>query len=99
MAFHWHGETFQLPEDAQLLGSSAACVHQGFSWKKNALALQFHLETTPASAEALIAHSSADLREAGEYVQSADALRAGAKEHCVNLNRMLVKLLDGWVAV
>ncbi|MEI7851737.1 MAG: gamma-glutamyl-gamma-aminobutyrate hydrolase family protein, partial [Kiritimatiellales bacterium] len=46
MAFHWHGDTFGIPEGAAHLASSAACGNQAFIYKDNVLALQFHLETT-----------------------------------------------------
>lgn len=46
--FHWHGETFDLPPDAELLASSASCRHQAFRMRDNIYGLQFHLEVTPA---------------------------------------------------
>jgi len=44
-AFHWHGETFTLPEGAQWLLSSPFCPHQAFALGKH-LALQCHVEMT-----------------------------------------------------
>lgn len=44
-AFHWHGETFSLPDGAELLLSSAHCAHQAFALGKH-LALQCHIEMT-----------------------------------------------------
>ena len=41
--FHWHGETFSLPEGAQPLFHSRFCRNQGFQMG-NTLALQFHVE-------------------------------------------------------
>ncbi len=41
---HWHGDTFDLPEDVELLASSAAYPHQAFRRGRNILALQFHAE-------------------------------------------------------
>ncbi|MGB1110218.1 MAG: type 1 glutamine amidotransferase [Gammaproteobacteria bacterium] len=45
VCYHWHGETFTLPEGADLLLSSAHCPHQAFSLG-NTLAFQCHLEMT-----------------------------------------------------
>ena len=75
-AFHWHGDTFELPEGAVSLARSEITLHQGFSLGKNALALQFHPEVTEASVEALIVHCGAELQP-GPFVQTAEELRAG----------------------
>ena len=44
LAFHWHGETFDLPAGAVRLASSAGCENQAFQVERNVIALQFHLE-------------------------------------------------------
>lgn len=41
---HWHGDTFDLPDDVELLASSDAYAHQAFRRGPNILALQFHAE-------------------------------------------------------
>lgn len=53
-AFHWHGDTFSIPEDAIRFFSSAACANQAFIYKEQVVGLQFHLETTCDSAAMLI---------------------------------------------
>ena len=45
-AFHWHGETFTLPQGATHLLSSRYCVNQAWAIG-NHLALQCHVEMTP----------------------------------------------------
>ena len=46
-AFHWHGDTYELPEGAVHLARSQLYEQQAFVFA-NAYALQFHLEATPA---------------------------------------------------
>lgn len=42
--FHWHGDTFTLPEGAELMASSAMYPHQAFRFGSRAYGLQFHVE-------------------------------------------------------
>lgn len=42
--FHWHGDTFTLPEGAELLASSQTYVHQAFRFGSHAYGFQFHIE-------------------------------------------------------
>ena len=41
---HWHGDTFTLPDNVELLASSPLYAHQAFRRGNNILALQFHAE-------------------------------------------------------
>jgi GMP synthase-like glutamine amidotransferase len=42
--FHWHGDTFDLPNGAVLLASSKEYPHQAFRFGSCAYGLQFHIE-------------------------------------------------------
>ncbi len=42
--FQWHGDTFEIPDRAVHLATSADCVNQAFRHGDNAYGLQFHLE-------------------------------------------------------
>lgn len=48
---HWHGETFNLPDGAELLACSELYENQAFSYGNNVLALQFHPEVTQRAME------------------------------------------------
>jgi GMP synthase-like glutamine amidotransferase len=74
--FHWHGETFDLPAGAVQLARSAACENQAFQVGPRVIGLQFHLETTPEAARALVAHCPADLQPAAHVQAAADILSA-----------------------
>lgn len=44
--FHWHGETFDIPEGAERLAQSALYPNQAFRYGRHSYAFQFHLEVT-----------------------------------------------------
>ena len=46
--FQWHGDTFHLPEGAELLAVTDACRNQAFRYAGNVYGLQFHLEVDQA---------------------------------------------------
>jgi GMP synthase (glutamine-hydrolysing) len=50
-AFHWHGETFDLPRGATRLAFSALTMNQAFRVGRSAYGLQFHLEVDTAMIE------------------------------------------------
>lgn len=90
--FHWHGDTFEIPSQAVSIGSSQACAHQGFVIDDRIVALQFHLETTLASARALI-ENCADELDGTAYVQSAEEMLA-SQQRFDRINRAMRALLQ-----
>ena len=71
--FHWHSDTFDLPQGATQLAYSKGCQHQAFVYNDNVLGLQFHLESTRESVKQII-ENCADELIAGEYVQTPEEM-------------------------
>src|SRR5262249_18338143 len=86
-AFHWHGETFDLPAGAIQLAKTAAVPNQAFAAGPRVLGLQFHMEATPRSVKDLLDHAADEIGN-GPFEQTPDAIRA-ATSHCESLRPLL----------
>ena len=91
--FHWHGDTFDLPEGATLLASSGACPHQAYLYKEKVLGLQFHFEVTQESLESMLKEGQEELAAGGTYVQDDQTIRSNAGYISDNNQRMF-QILD-----
>jgi len=91
--FHWHGETFNLPDEAVLLASSAACQHQAFQINKHIIGLQCHLETTPEAAQSMLFHCLDELIE-GSYIQTTTQILSASPEQYQTMHIWMDKVLD-----
>jgi GMP synthase-like glutamine amidotransferase len=90
----WHGETFELPPQAQQLARSQACEQQAFQLiGKPVIGLQFHLETTASSLQSLMGNCAEELVVA-PYIQSAESLRATPASQYRLVNEVMAKLLN-----
>jgi GMP synthase-like glutamine amidotransferase len=92
-AFHWHGDTFELPQGAVWIASSAACANQAFTVGRRVLALQFHLETTETGIDRLLRHCASELRPA-PYVQTPESMRADTARFLPSIHAHMERLLD-----
>ncbi|WP_292465680.1 type 1 glutamine amidotransferase [Methanolobus sp.] len=75
IAFQWHGDTYGLPAGARRLFTSEACKEQGFVYKDNVLAVQFHPEVNERCISDLMTNCEADLKDGGPYVQGEAGIR------------------------
>ncbi len=90
--FHWHGETFDLPSEAKLLASSEGCVNQAFQLSSCVIGLQFHLETTPESAQGLVDNCRDELIPS-KYVQTEEEILAVDADNYVSINSLMEDVL------
>ena len=95
LPFHWHGDTFDLPEGAELLASSEACTNQAFLFGQQVIGLQFHLETTADSARDLI-NQCGDEIDGSHFVQTIGRM-LGDPDRFAACNRLMGTLLDRWL--
>lgn len=99
IAFHWHGDTFAIPEGALPIGYSKACKNQGFIFQDKVIGLQFHLESTEKSIHALIENCRDELSEQGNFIQKEDVILELSEVNVQNSNHMMSNLLENWIDI
>jgi GMP synthase (glutamine-hydrolysing) len=72
LVLHWHGDTFDLPERAVLLGSTPVCRHQAFRLGRRQFGLQFHCELERETIATWV-------REDADYVRAANGPDGAAR--------------------
>src|ERR1035437_1566617 len=90
--FHWHGDTFDLPNGSKHLISSEVCSNQAFLFQKKVLGLQFHLEVTDRTLIGMVENCKDELIE-NKTIQSAEQILKQTNYIEPN-NRMMYQILD-----
>jgi GMP synthase-like glutamine amidotransferase len=90
--FHWHGDTFNIPESGIPIASSEACQNQGFIVENRILGLQFHLETTLDSAKALVENCRNELDDS-KFVQNEKEMLS-KESRFLRINEVMVSVLE-----
>ena len=92
--FHWHGDTFDLPQGAQLLASTPECTNQIYSYGKNSLAFQCHPEVSADHLEKWwIGHAA----EMDQNKLSPSHLRQESQKLAKELQPASLKCLQVWL--
>ena len=91
--FHWHGETFSLPSGAVQIAESKGCKNQAFQLGANVIGLQFHLETTSSSAQAIVDNCRNELVE-DEYIQTEKDILSAPQERYSSINSLMENILE-----
>lgn len=97
-AFHWHGETFTLPQGAIHLLSSAHCTNQAWAIGKH-LALQCHVEMTGGMISSWCEVGADEMLAAKDSpaVQSADTVQQQMAGKLPQLHEVAARLYARWV--
>jgi GMP synthase-like glutamine amidotransferase len=99
-AYHWHGETFAIPEGAARIWSSAQCANQAFVLG-NHFAMQCHVEMTAEMIDAWCETGADEIeRERGRSpaVQTPEEMRAGRAAKLVALRAVADRVYARWTA-
>ncbi len=91
---HWHGDTFDLPPQAELLASTDCCA-QAFRLGNHALGLQFHVEVTARDMERWFVGHTLEISQTPGV--SVPALRADTARYAEGLRRAGQAMLREWL--
>ena len=96
--FHWHGETFTLPQGATHLLSSAHCTNQAYAIGKH-LALQCHVEMTAEMIASWCAVGADEVTASSTSpaVQSINAMQQQMNARLPRLNSVADQLYSRWI--
>jgi GMP synthase (glutamine-hydrolysing) len=92
---HWHGDSFDLPHDAALLGSTRLYANQAFAWRRHALGLQCHIETTTRGLERWFVGHAVEI--AGTRGVDAAKLRRETRRLGPRLEERGPRVLKAWL--
>ncbi len=95
--YHWHGETFSLPDGAVPLLRSAHCERQAWG-KGNVLALQCHVEMTADMVREWAQLYAPELATDVPSVQNAAAMQDQLEERVQGLQRVADVVYDRWLS-
>ncbi len=92
---HWHGDTFDLPDEARCLASTELTLNQAFDAGPAVLGLQFHIEVTREGLERwFVGHAHEIGASPGVTV---DQLREDTRRHAEETGRRGRRILQRWL--
>ena len=90
-AFHWHGDTFDMPPGTVRIAESEACANQAFVYNNKVIGLQFHIEYSLESINNMLENCGDELVD-GKFIQKEEEildLKGNLKETKNLLNSLL----------
>lgn len=97
LSFHWHGETFTLPQGAVRIAESPACANQAFVLGKH-LGMQCHVEMTPEMIRTWCGTGKEEIAQcAYPSVQQTGEIERHIEPRLAALNGVAARLYDRWI--
>ena len=94
--FHWHADTFSIPEDATVLLHSKCRKNQAFAIK-NSIAIQFHLEMTVEMVKEWVSLFNSDLNKGHSCVQNDHDIILNIEEKNFALHQNADIIFGKWI--
>jgi GMP synthase-like glutamine amidotransferase len=98
MTFHWHGDTFTLPENAIPLFKTKACKQQGFVYNNHVAGLQFHMEVKEDLLNSMTENERAELIKA-DYVQTEDEIKKLMIKYISQQKKFMYSFLEAFTCL
>lgn len=95
--FHWHQDTFEIPQGGKRIASSVGCDNQAFVYNDRVFAFQYHFETEIESMYKLVENCPEDYVASGKFIQQPEEMFA--KENIWRANHFLELLFDNIAAL
>lgn len=96
--FHWHGETFSIPEGAELILGNDTCANQAFAIG-NTLALQCHVEMQAPMVSEWADLYADEIAEPSATVQSADEMTRDLAQRIATAQAIADVLYGKWLGL
>jgi len=96
--FHWHGETFELPDGAVPLLYSELCENQAFV-QGRALAMQCHIEMTAPLVREWARRFARQLTAPSNGTQSAEAMLENLDARISRLHALADRVYSRWIEI
>lgn len=91
-AFHWHGDTFAIPDGAVCIAQSKACANQGFIYENKVIGLQFHIEPDEECIKTFLKYGKDELQK-DNFVQTETEILSNVK-NVLPMYELLKKFMD-----
>lgn len=96
-SFHWHGETFGIPEGAELVLWSELCAHQAYALGKH-LGMQCHVEMTADMVRSWCVNGAAEIAAAkSPGVQTPERMAVDLEARIARLSVVADRIYTRWI--
>ena len=93
--FHWHGDTFDLPNDCKRLASSALYENQAFVYRQHCFAFQYHPEVYAKALEKWYIGHSCEIHHTPQVTTA--KLRKAAQQYADTLEKNAADFWRQWL--